>query len=27
VLSGALAVGLRTALDEVFVKRARTTRG
>jgi len=27
VLSGALAVGLRTALDDVFVKRARTTRG
>ena len=27
VLSGALAVGLRTALDEVFVNRTRTARG
>ena len=27
VLSGALAVGLRAALDDVFVKRARTKRG
>jgi hypothetical protein len=26
VLSGALAVGLRMALDEVFVNRARTAR-